>query len=143
MKLIQEEVIQLILLFEEKEYLLTDKLVEQERKSSITENALLDDYNCKLEDLKLVSSIIENVEVKIKIGDIIYIRGKDIIIVNPFEDKAKKIATLQKNLGGMFIVNNPIVINKNTLFTKSIVFNISTKEYINMILKNVKLKVVL
>jgi len=133
----------LILLFEEKEYLLTDKLVEQERKSSITENALLDDYNCKLEDLKLVSSIIENVEVKIKIGDIIYIRGKDIIIVNPFEDKAKKIATLQKNLGGMFIVNNPIVINKNTLFTKSIVFNISTKEYINMILKNVKLKVVL
>jgi len=130
-------------LFEEKEYLLTDKLVEQERKSSITENALLDDYNCKLEDLKLVSSIIENVEVKIKIGDIIYIRGKDIIIVNPFEDKAKKIATLQKNLGGMFIVNNPIVINKNTLFTKSIVFNISTKEYINMILKNVKLKVVL
>ncbi len=133
----------MILLFEEKEYLLTDKLVEQERKSSITENALLDDYNCKLEDLKLVSSIIENVEVKIKIGDIIYIRGKDIIIVNPFEDKAKKIATLQKNLGGMFIVNNPIVINKNTLFTKSIVFNISTKEYINMILKNVKLKVVL
>lgn len=133
----------MILLFEEKEYLLTDKLVEQERKSSITENALLDDYNCKVEDLKLVSSIIENVEVKIKIGDIIYIRGKDIIIVNPFEDKAKKIATLQKNLGGMFIVNNPIVINKNTLFTKSIVFNISTKEYINMILKNVKLKVVL
>jgi hypothetical protein len=130
-------------LFEEKEYLLTDKLVEQERKSSITENALLDDYNCKLEDLKLVSFITENVEVKIKIGDIIYIRGKDIIIVNPFEDKAKKIATLQKNLGGMFIVNNPIVINKNTLFTKSIVFNISTKEYINMILKNVKLKVVL
>jgi len=133
----------LILLFEEKEYLLTNKLVEQERKSSITENALLDDYNCKLEDLKLVSFIIENVEVKIKIGDIIYIRGKDIIIVNPFEDKAKKIATLQKNLGGMFIVNNPIVISKNTLFTKSIVFNISTKEYINMILKNVKLKVVL
>lgn len=133
----------MILLFEEKEYLLTDKLVEQERKSSITENALLDDYNCKLEDLKLVSSIIENVEVKIKIGDIIYIRGKDIIIVNPFEDKAKKIATLQKNLGGMFIVNNPITINKNTVFTKSIVFNISTKEYINMILKNVKLKVVL
>jgi len=130
-------------LFEEKEYLLTDKLVEQERKSSITGNALLDDYNCKLEDLKLVSFITENVEVKIKIGDIIYIRGKDIIIVNPFEDKAKKIATLQKNLGGMFIVNNPIVINKNTLFTKSIVFNISTKEYINMILKNVKLKVVL
>lgn len=133
----------MILLFEEKEYLLTNKLVEQERKSSITENALLDDYNCKIEDLKLVSSIIENVEVKIKIGDIIYIRGKDIIIVNPFEDKAKKIATLQKNLGGMFIVNNPIVISKNTLFTKSIVFNISTKEYINMILKNVKLKVVL
>ena len=124
----------------EKEYLLTDKLVEQERKSSITENALLDDYNCKLEDLKLVSFITENVEVKIKIGDIIYIRGKDIIIVNPFEDKAKKIATLQKNLGGMFIVNNPIVINKNTLFTKNSIL-IYLQEYINMILKNVKLKV--
>jgi len=133
----------LILLFEEKEYLLTDKLVEQERKSSVVGNALLDDYNCKIEDLKLISSITENVEIKVKIGDILYIRGKDVIVVNPFEDKAKKIATLQKNLGGMFIVNNPILINKNTVFTKSIVFNISTQEYINIILKNVKLKVVL
>lgn len=133
----------MILLFEEKEYLLTDKLVEQERKSSVVGNALLDDYNCKIEDLKLISSITENVEIKVKIGDILYIRGKDVIVVNPFEDKAKKIATLQKNLGGMFIVNNPILINKNTVFTKSIVFNISTQEYINIILKNVKLKVVL